>query len=112
MSYRLLASLGNIQGSEWQSYVSQAPLQVFARMLASKAQQQRTMQLTDRVQADAELGSSEDEGAGADGVAAARLPADAAEELAASGHPLAKKKPKAAPMPVLVNKVSSACMSP
>ena len=81
-------------------------------MLASKAQQQRTMQLTDRVQADAELGSSEDEGAAADGVAAARLPADAAEELAASVHPLAKKKPKAAPTPVLVNRVSSKHMLP
>ena len=81
-------------------------------MLASKAQQQRTMQLTDRVQADAELDSSEDEGAGAHGVATAGVPTDAAEELAASVHPLAKKKPKAAPSPVHIHKVSSAYMSP
>ena len=45
-------------------------------------------------------------------MAAARVPADAAEELATSVHPLAKKKPKAAPTPVHVHKVSSAYMSP
>ena len=45
-------------------------------------------------------------------MAAARAPADAAEKLAASVHPLAKKKLKAAPTPVLVNKVSSTYMLP
>ena len=83
-------------------------------MLASKAQQQRAIQVTDRIQADAELGSSEDEeaGAGVDSVPAARVPADAAEKLAASVHHLAKKKHKAAPTPVTVHKVSSAYMLP
>ena len=45
-------------------------------------------------------------------MATAGVPTDAAEELAASVHPLAKKKPKAAPTPVHIHKVSSAYMSP
>ena len=114
VSNRLLASLLTqiVEALTWQIHTIQAPLQVFARTLATKAQQQRTMQITDKVQADAELDSGEDEGAGVDGVAAAGVPADAAEKLAASDHPLAKKKLKAAPAPVPVHKVSSACMSP
>ena len=76
----------------------QAPLQVYARMLAEKAQQQRALQRADAVEADREEdASSQDEEVM--GLAAAAQPsADTGEALAASALPLAKRKPsKAAP---------------
>ncbi len=78
--------------------IVQAPLQVYARMLAEKAQQQRALQRADAVEADREEdASSEDEEA--TGTAAAAQPsADTGEALATSALPLAKRKPsKAAP---------------
>jgi len=76
----------------------QAPLQVYARMLAQKAQQQRALQRADAVEADREDdASSEDEEAGAGSMAAGRPSADAGEALAASAQPLARKKASKAP---------------
>ena len=87
---RLLASLA--------CAAMQAPLQVYARMLAGKAQQQRALQRADAVEADREDASSEDEGAA--GTAAAAQPsADMGEVLAASARPLAKRKPRRAAPP-------------
>ena len=78
----------------------QAPLQVYAKMLADKAQQQRALQRADAVEADREEADSDDDDEEAEvGKAAAAQPcADASEALAASALPLAKKRAsKAAP---------------
>lgn len=76
----------------------QAPLQVYARMLAEKAQQQRALQRADAVEADREDASSEDEEA-AGKATAAQPSTDMGEVLAASARPLAKRKPsRAAPL--------------
>ncbi|CAL5219709.1 g1599 [Coccomyxa viridis] len=74
-----------------------APLQVYARMLAEKAQQQRALQRADAVEADREEdASSEDEEVV--GIAAAAQPsADTGEALAASALPLAKPSRAAPP---------------
>ena len=70
----------------------QAPLQVYAKMLADKAQQQRALQRADAVEADREeAASSDDEEAEAGRAAAAQPSADTGEALAASALPLAKK---------------------
>lgn len=71
----------------------QAPLQVYARMLAQKAQQQRALQRADAVQADREdYTSSDDEELQACSTGSARASADTGEALAASALPLAQKK--------------------
>ena len=89
---------------------AQAPLQVYARMLAAKAQQQRALQRTDAVQADREDDASSDDEEPEAGSASRLEPsADRGEVLAASALPLAKKKarrPPAAPK-VPVPKVQS-----
>ncbi len=72
----------------------QAPLQVYARMLAEKAQQQRALQRADAVEADrVEAASSEDEEGEAGNAAPAQPSADTGEVLAASAVPLARRKP-------------------
>ena len=87
----------------------QAPLQVYARMLAQKAQQQRALQRADAVQADMEdYMSSDDEELQAGSAGSARASADAGEALAASALPLAQKKAaKAIPARQQNPKVSS-----
>ena len=72
----------------------QAPLQVYARMLAEKAQQQRALQRADAVEADRmEDASSEDEEGVAGNAAVAQPSAETEEALAASALPLARRKP-------------------
>lgn len=88
--------VGNVadKRSEGRYVAVQAPLQVYARMLAQKAQQQRALQRADAVQADREDddASSDDEELQAGSAGSAQASADAGEALAASALPLAQKK--------------------
>ena len=84
----------------------QAPLQVYAKTLADKAQQQRALQRADAVEADREeAASSEDEEAEMGKAATAQPSADMGygsglgKALAASALPLAKKRASRAAAP-------------